>query len=38
MSSVYGEQLGLGTHDYELIDIMPIEDIKYSTFGYLSAK
>jgi uncharacterized Fe-S center protein len=34
----YGEQLGLGTRDYELIDVLPVEQITRAPMGYISAK
>ena len=32
----YGEKLGLGTRDYELIDVMPVEQITRAPLGYIS--
>jgi uncharacterized protein len=34
----YGEQLGLGTRDYELIDVLPVEQITRAPMGYISAR
>ncbi len=33
----YGEHLGLGTRDYELIDVLPVECITRAPIGYISA-
>lgn len=33
----YGEQLGLGTHDYELVDVLPVEEIHPAPIGYIPA-
>ncbi|MEN6529383.1 MAG: DUF362 domain-containing protein [Anaerolineaceae bacterium] len=30
----YGEMLGLGSHDYELLDVLPVEDISPQAKGY----
>ena len=35
----YGEKLGLGSQDYELVDVLPVEDLGPRPTGfYLSAK
>ncbi|MCL4393455.1 MAG: DUF362 domain-containing protein [Chloroflexi bacterium] len=34
----YGEQLGLGTRAYELIDVLPVEHIERAPMGYISAR
>jgi uncharacterized Fe-S center protein len=34
----YGEQLGLGTHDYELIDVLPVEQFVRPEVTYISAR
>jgi len=34
----YGEALGLGTRKYELVDIMPVENIQPAAMGYIPAK
>ncbi len=34
----YGEQLGLGTRQYELVDIMPVEKIERAPLGYIPAR
>jgi uncharacterized Fe-S center protein len=34
----YGEQLGLGTHDYELIDVLPVEQFVRPEVAYISAR
>ncbi len=33
----YGEQLGLGSRDYELVDVLPVEDIRPAPIGYIPA-
>lgn len=33
----YGEQLGLGTREYELVDVMPLEKIERAPLGYIAA-
>ncbi len=35
--AAYGEQLGLGQRDYELIDVLPVEQIAPAPMGYISA-
>jgi uncharacterized Fe-S center protein len=32
----YGEKLGLGTREYELIDVLPVEKISRAPLGYIS--
>jgi uncharacterized Fe-S center protein len=34
----YGEELGLGSRQYELIDVLPVEKIERSAMGYISAR
>jgi uncharacterized Fe-S center protein len=34
----YGEQLGLGTRAYELVDVLPVEKIERAPMGYIPAK
>jgi uncharacterized protein len=34
----YGEQLGLGSRDYELVDVLPVEKVDDSSAVYISAK
>ena len=34
----YGEKLGLGTPDYELVDVLPVENIKRAPISYISAR
>ena len=34
----YGEQLGLGRRDYELIDVLPVEEISRAPIGYIPAQ
>jgi uncharacterized Fe-S center protein len=33
----FGEQLGLGNQDYDLIDVFPLENTKHSSQNYISA-
>jgi uncharacterized Fe-S center protein len=33
----YGEQLGLGTREYELVDVLPVEEIHSAPIGYIPA-
>jgi uncharacterized Fe-S center protein len=33
----YGEQLGLGTREYELMDVLPVEQITRAPMGYIPA-
>jgi uncharacterized Fe-S center protein len=33
----YGEKLGLGSRDYELVDVMPLEKVERSSLPYISA-
>ncbi len=33
-----GEELGLGTRDYELIDVLPVEQITRAPLGYIPAR
>ncbi|MCE1253371.1 MAG: hypothetical protein LWX83_07460, partial [Anaerolineae bacterium] len=34
----YGEALGLGSRSYELVDVLPVEEIKPAPIGYISAQ
>jgi uncharacterized Fe-S center protein len=34
----YGEQLGLGSRQYELVDVLPVEQITHAPIGYIPAK
>jgi hypothetical protein len=34
----YGEQLGLGSREYELVDVLPVEKIERAPMVYISAK
>ena len=34
----YGEQLGLGSRDYTLMDVLPVEKIERAAIGYISAR
>ena len=34
----YGEQLGLGSRQYELVDVLPVEQVTRSALAYISAK
>lgn len=34
----YGEQLGLGSRTYEMVDVLPVEESKFSSSMYISAK
>lgn len=34
----YGEQMGLGSCDYELIDVLPVERIERAPIGYIPAR
>ena len=33
----YGEQLGLGTREYEMVDVLPVEQITRAPMGYVPA-
>jgi uncharacterized Fe-S center protein len=33
----YGEELGLGSRAYELVDVLPVENIERAPMGYISA-
>jgi uncharacterized Fe-S center protein len=37
MAVIYGEQLGLGSRDYELVDVLPVEQIQPAPIGYIPA-
>jgi uncharacterized protein len=34
----YGEALGLGTHEYDLVDVLPVEKGIFAPMGYISAR
>lgn len=34
----YGEELGLGTRGYELVDVLPVEQIERAPMGYIPAQ
>lgn len=34
----YGEALGLGSRQYELVDVLPVEEFAYGSVSYISAK
>jgi len=34
----YGEKLGLGSRQYELVDVLPVEQVTRSALTYISAK
>jgi uncharacterized Fe-S center protein len=34
----YGEKLGLGTRKYELVDVLPVEQIERAPIGYITAR
>ena len=34
----YGEKLGLGTREYEMVDVLPVEQIKRAPIGYIPAR
>jgi uncharacterized protein len=34
----YGEKLGLGSREYDLVDVLPVESIQLSPIGHISAK
>jgi hypothetical protein len=34
----YGEKLGLGTREYEIVDVLPVEQIERAPIGYIPAK
>ena len=34
----YGEKMGLGTRDYELVDVLPVETIARAPLPYISAR
>ena len=33
----FGEKYGLGSRDYELVDVLPVESISRAPIGYISA-
>jgi len=34
----FGEKLGLGSREYELVDVLPVEEIRPAPMGYIPAK
>jgi hypothetical protein len=34
----YGEALGLGSREYELVDVMPLDDAEWEPMGYIAAE
>ncbi len=38
MVTEYGEMLGLGSRSYELVDVLPVEQIVRAPLGYISAR
>jgi len=34
----YGEKLGLGTREYEMVDVLPVEQIERAPIGYIPAR
>ena len=34
----YGAQLGLGSQEYELLDVLPVENLRPAPMGYISAQ
>jgi hypothetical protein len=34
----FGEQMGLGSREYELIDVLPVEQITRAPLGYIPAR
>ena len=34
----YGEKLGLGTRDYELVDVFPVKEFAYGGMQYIPAQ
>jgi len=36
--TAYGEKLGLGSRDYELIDVLPVEKLERASMAYISAQ
>ncbi len=34
----YGERLGLGSRDYELVDVLPVEKVERSSMAYIPAQ
>jgi hypothetical protein len=36
--TIYGEKLGLGSRDYELVDVYPLEKIERAPMAYISAR
>jgi uncharacterized Fe-S center protein len=37
MVTDYGEKLGLGSRDYELVDVLPVEKVERSSMPYIAA-
>jgi uncharacterized protein len=38
LGPLYCEQLGLGTRQYEMVDVLPVEEVKFSPMEYISAR
>lgn len=38
MVTEYGEKLGLGSRDYELVDVLPLEKVEHAALPYIPAK
>ncbi len=38
MVTEYGEKLGLGSREYELVDVLPVEHIEHAPIGYIPAR
>jgi hypothetical protein len=37
MVTEYGEKLGLGSREYELVDVLPVEKVEHSSATYIAA-
>jgi uncharacterized Fe-S center protein len=37
MVTEYGQRLGIGSRTYEMVDVLPVEDIKFAPMGYIPA-
>jgi uncharacterized Fe-S center protein len=38
MVTEYGEKLGLGSREYELVDVLPVEHFERAPLGYIPAR
>jgi len=38
MVTEFGQQLGIGSRQYELVDVLPVESIQFAPMGYIPAK